>query len=91
MKKLFTTLSAVILTISLSAQTETGTFYMSLGNAYSPMGEWQNNGPLSSIFSNSSGMSFGNEWITGNSIYDDQEYAISTNAFYFKIAASMYF
>ena len=23
--------------------------------------------------------------------YDDQDYAISTNAFYFKIAASMYF
>ena len=147
MKKLFTILCAVMLTISLSAQTEAGTFYMALGNAYSPM----QSGPLSSLFSNSSGMSFGNEWITGitvdgdddegepyrtsrlefgtgmaffltesialepsvnfalntytqeqevyigsdpitgNSIYDDQDRKTSTNAFYFKIAASMYF
>ena len=33
----------------------------------------------------------GSDPITGNSIYDDQDRKVSTNAFYFKIAASMYF
>tara|TARA_B110000211_G_C13938176_1_gene490375 strand:- start:102 stop:914 length:813 start_codon:yes stop_codon:yes gene_type:complete len=72
MKKLFTILCAAMLTIGLSAQTEAGTFYMSLGNAYSPMGEMQS-GPFSSIFSNSSGMSFGNEWITGITVDGDDD------------------
>jgi hypothetical protein len=72
MKKLFTILCAVMLTFSLSAQTDAGTFYMALGNAYSPMGEMQN-GPLSSLFSNSSGMSFGNEWITGITVDGDDD------------------
>ncbi len=72
MKKLFTILCGSMLTISLSAQTESGTFYMSLGNAYSPMGEMQS-GPYSSIFSNSSGMSFGNEWICGITVDGDDD------------------
>ena len=72
MKKIFTILCAAMLTISLSAQIESGKFYMSLGNAYSPMGEMQN-GPYSSIFSNSSGMSFGNEWITGITVDGDDD------------------
>jgi len=64
MKRILLLMSFVCLTLVGSAQTEAGTFYMALGNAYSPMGEMQS-GPLGSIFSNSSGMSFGNEWITG--------------------------
>jgi hypothetical protein len=72
MKKLFTMMCGAMLTISLSAQTESGTFYMSLGNAYSPLGEMQS-GPFASIFSNSSGMSFGNEWITGITVDGDDD------------------
>ena len=45
---------------------------MSLGNAYSPLGEMQS-GPFASIFSNSSGMSFGNEWITGITVDGDDD------------------
>ncbi len=72
MKKLFTILCGAMLTISLSAQTESGTFYMSLGNAYSPKGDMQN-GSYLSAFSNSSGMSFGNEWITGITVDGDDD------------------
>ena len=66
MKKLFTILCAVMLTICLSAQTEAGTFYMSLGNAYSPVNQ-------SNIFFTSQGMSFGNEWVTGITIDGDDD------------------
>jgi len=66
MKKLFTILFAVILTISLSAQTEAGNFYMSLGNAYSPVNQ-------SNYFFKSNGMSFGNEWVTGITIDGDDD------------------
>ena len=66
MKKLFTILCAVILTISLSAQTETGNFYMSLGNAYSPVNQ-------SNYLFKSNGMSFGNEWVTGITIDGDDD------------------
>ena len=65
MKKLFTILCAVILTISLSAQTEAGTFYMSLGNAYSPVN------PSNYLFKNQ-GISFGNDWVTGIT-YDGED------------------
>jgi hypothetical protein len=72
MKRILLLMSFVCLTLVGSAQTEARTFYMALGNAYSPMGEMQS-GPLGSIFSNSSGMSFGNEWITGITIDGDDD------------------
>ena len=74
MKKLFTFFTFSILTFSISAQTEKGTFYMALGNAYSPMGEVQIGGGVTQeFFSNSSGMSFGNEWVTGITIDGDDD------------------
>jgi hypothetical protein len=72
MQKLFTILSAVLLTYGLSAQTDAGTFHMALGTAYSPMGNVQS-GLLPSMFSNSSGMSFGNEWTTGITLDGDDD------------------
>lgn len=66
MKKIFTILCTVMLTISLSAQTEAGTFYMSLGNAYSPVNQ-------SNYFFNNPGISFGNEWVTGITIDGDDD------------------
>jgi hypothetical protein len=66
MKKLFTILCGAMLTISLSAQTEAGTFYMSLGNAYSPVNQ-------SNYLFNNQGMSFGNEWVTGITIDGDDD------------------
>ena len=72
MKRILLLMSFVCLTLVGSAQTEARTFYMALGNAYSPMGEMQS-GPFSSIFSNSSGMSFGNEWITGITVDGDDD------------------
>jgi len=62
MKKLFTIICALGLTYSASAQsTNAGTFYMSLGNAYSPVNQ-------SNYLFRNQGMSFGNEWITGITI-----------------------
>lgn len=66
MKKIFTFLCAVILTSSLSAQTEAGTFYMSLGNAYSPVNQ-------TNYMLRSQGMSFGNEWVTGITLDGDDD------------------
>jgi hypothetical protein len=67
MKKLFTIICAVGLTYSLSAQsTDAGTFYMSLGNAYSPVTQ-------SNYMFHNQGMSFGNEWITGITIDGDDD------------------
>jgi hypothetical protein len=66
MKKLFTILCAVMLTIGLSAQTKSGTFYVSLGNAYSPINQ-------SNYLFKSNGMSFGNEWVTGITIDGDDD------------------
>lgn len=70
MKKLFTFFTFSILTFCIAAQTEKGTFYMALGNGYSPIAV---NGVVSSIFSNSSAMSLGNEWITGITIDGDDD------------------
>ena len=70
MKKLFTFFTFSILTFCISAQTEQGTFYLALGNAYTPI-EGTLNGV--SFFSNSSGMSLGNEWITGITIDGDDD------------------
>jgi len=72
MKKLFTILCAVMITLNLSAQTDAGTFYMALGNSYTPLGENQNGAGLP-MFTNSSGMSFGSEWITGITADGDDE------------------
>ena len=65
MKKLFTIICAVMLTFSLSSQ-NSGTFYMSLGNAYSPINQ-------SNYLFKSNGMNFGNEWITGITIDGDDD------------------
>jgi len=66
MKKLFTFMCAGLLAFGLSAQTESGTFYMSLGNAYSPINQ-------SNYLFKNNGMSFGNEWVTGITIDGDDD------------------
>ena len=73
MKKIFTFFTFSILTFCISAQTEKGTFYMALGNAYSPMGEIQMGDLTEQYLSNSSGISFGNEWVTGITIDGDDD------------------
>ena len=66
MKRIFAIFCSLILTISLSAQTEAGKFYVSLGNAYLPTN-------VSNYFFKSSGVGFGNEWVTGITIDDDDD------------------
>ena len=57
---------AGLLVFGLSAQTDAGTFYMSLGNAYSPVNQ-------SNFLLRSNGMSFGNEWVTGVTVDGDDD------------------
>jgi len=68
MKKLFTILSAVLLTFGLMAQnTGAGTFYMSLGNAYIPINQ-------SNFFTGrSAGIGYGSEWVTGLTVDGDDD------------------
>jgi hypothetical protein len=67
MKKLFTILCAGILTLAVSSQTtDAGTFYFSLGNAYSPANYY------TSLFK-TNGMNFGSEWVTGITVDGDDD------------------
>ena len=66
MKKIFTTLCALMLMINLSAQTESGTFYISLGNAFSSVNSYN-------YLLNSNSMSFGNEWTTEITVDGDDD------------------
>mgnify|MGYP006080918231 CR=1 FL=1 len=61
MKKLIAIMCASLLTYVASAQTESGSFYISLGNAYSPISEYN-------YLFRSNGVSFGTEWVTGITI-----------------------
>ena len=67
MKKLFTILCAGILTLAVSSQTtDAGTFYFSLGNAYSPANYYTS-------FFKTNGMNFGSEWVTGITVDGDDD------------------
>tara|TARA_Y100000385_G_C12984683_1_gene590074 strand:+ start:182 stop:946 length:765 start_codon:yes stop_codon:yes gene_type:complete len=55
-----------MVTISLSAQTEVGTFHISFSNTFSPLNE-------NDFFLNDQVMSFGNEWVTGITIDGDDD------------------
>lgn len=73
MKKNFISFCALVLSLNLAAQTDQGTFYISLGNAYKPISIisnedlFDNEADLQSP-ANNNGMSIGNEWITGFTI-----------------------
>ena len=55
-----------MLSISLTAQTEAGRTYISLGSAYSPINQ-------SNFLFKTNGMSFGNEWVTGITVDGDDD------------------
>lgn len=74
MKKFFITLSALILTVNLSAQTEAGTFYISLGTAFSPINQYN-------YLFKSNGMNLGSEWVTDITIDGDNDDDFGNNYF----------
>ena len=67
MKKLFGIICIAFATIGAQAQNiDQGTFYISLGNAYSPISQH-------SYSPQGTGMSMGNEWVTGITIDGDDD------------------
>ena len=72
MKHLSTLIFFSVLSLNMIAQTEQGTFYIALGNAYSP---FSINGDVSSsVLSNSIALGYGHEWVTDYSVDDNDNW-----------------
>ena len=71
MKKVLIILFTSFFSATLLAQTDQGNFYVSVGNAYTPVGSER--ALTNSLFSNSTGLSLGNEWITNITVDGDDD------------------
>ena len=71
MKKVLIILCTSFFSATLLAQTDQGNFYVSVGNAYTPVGSER--ALTNSLLSNSTGLSLGNEWVTNITVDGDDE------------------